>query len=120
MGTRLPALSQLEIEEYVERSRPRWLEELTTFIGFPSISGPDGRTEDLIACAEWLAAHLQSIGLANVRLIATSGNPIVYADWLGADPGAPTALLYGHYDVQPPGSLEEWETPPFEPVSRGG
>lgn len=48
-----------------------------------------------------------------------SGHPVVVAEWLGR-PGAPTLTLYGHYDVQPPDPLEEWETPPFEPSLRDG
>src|SRR5262249_12181205 len=54
-----------------------------------------------------------------VRVIATPGHPIVYADWLHA-PRKPTVLIYGHYDVQPADPLGEWTTPPFEPVVRDG
>ena len=70
-------------------------------------------------CAEWTADELRRIGLQNVRLIETPGNPVVYGDWLGAA-GAPTILFYGHYDVQPVDPLELWESPPFEATVRDG
>ena len=57
--------------------------------------------------------------MQNVRLIETEGHPLVYADWLHAA-GKPTALVYGHYDVQPPDPLDEWLSPPFEPTERNG
>jgi acetylornithine deacetylase/succinyl-diaminopimelate desuccinylase-like protein len=60
---------------------------------------------------------MRRIGLQNVRLAETPGNPVVYGDWLGA-PGAPTILFYGHYDVQPVDPLELWTTPPFEATVR--
>ena len=50
---------------------------------------------------------------------ATGGNPVVYAEWMGA-PGKPTVLVYGHYDVQPPDPLEKWQSPPFVPAVRNG
>jgi acetylornithine deacetylase/succinyl-diaminopimelate desuccinylase-like protein len=59
------------------------------------------------------------VGLENVRLIDTPGNPIVYGDWLHAA-GAPTILFYGHYDVQPVDPLDLWESPPFEATVRDG
>ena len=62
---------------------------------------------------------MRRIGLQNVRLIETPGNPVVYGDWLGA-PGAPTILFYGHYDVQPVDPLDLWQSPPFEPTIRDG
>jgi acetylornithine deacetylase/succinyl-diaminopimelate desuccinylase-like protein len=62
---------------------------------------------------------MQRVGLQNVRLIETPGNPVVYGDWLGA-PGAPTILFYGHYDVQPIDPIELWESPPFEATVRDG
>src|SRR5690606_13116835 len=61
----------------------------------------------------------QRIGLQNARLIETPGNPVVYADWTGAE-GAPTILFYGHYDVQPVDPLNEWQSPPFEATVRDG
>ena len=70
-------------------------------------------------CAEWTAGELTRIGMQNVRLIETPGNPVVYADWLGA-PGKPTILFYGHYDVQPVDPLDKWVSPPFEATVRDG
>ena len=65
--------------------------------------------------AGWLAGRL---AFANGRVEETDGFPVVRGEWLGA-PGAPTVLVYGHYDVQPTGDLAEWTTPPFETVVDG-
>ena len=70
-------------------------------------------------CAEWTADEMRRIGLQNVRLIETPGNPVVYGEWL-ARAGAPTILFYGHYDVQPVDPLDLWESPPFEATVRDG
>ena len=70
-------------------------------------------------CASFLRDHLEAIGLEHARLVPTSGSPLVTADWLHAN-GAPTVLVYGHYDVQPAEPLEAWTTPPFEPAVRDG
>ncbi|MEK7221303.1 MAG: dipeptidase, partial [candidate division NC10 bacterium] len=69
--------------------------------------------------AEWLTAEMRAIGLEHVQILPTAGHPVVYADWLHA-PGKPTALIYGHYDVQPPEPLDLWITGPFEPTVRNG
>ena len=65
-----------------------------------------------------LCSELRSAGMTSAELIEGDGNPLVYAEWLGA-PGKPTVLFYGHYDVQPPDPLDEWKSPPFEPEVRG-
>jgi len=57
--------------------------------------------------------------MTHVEVMKAAGHPVVYGEWLGA-PGKPTALVYGHYDVQPPDPLDLWKTPPFEPVLRDG
>jgi acetylornithine deacetylase/succinyl-diaminopimelate desuccinylase-like protein len=85
-----------------------YLPELAQFVAIPSVSR-DSHRQDMLAAAQWLAGQL---AFANGRLAETDGNPVVVGEWLGA-PGAPTVLVYGHYDVQPTGSLEEWHTPPF-------
>jgi acetylornithine deacetylase/succinyl-diaminopimelate desuccinylase-like protein len=86
-----------------------YLPELAEFVAIPSVSR-DSNPPDVRAAAEWLAGQL---AFANARLLETDGNPVVAGEWLGA-PGAPTVLVYGHYDVQPTGSLDEWRTPPFQ------
>jgi acetylornithine deacetylase/succinyl-diaminopimelate desuccinylase-like protein len=95
---------------------PRYLRELTEFLSIPSISTDPARKPDLRHAAEWVAAQL---AFANGRVIETAGHPVVLGEWLEA-PGAPTILVYGHYDVQPPGDEAEWETPPFSPSVRDG
>ncbi|MBA2626425.1 MAG: dipeptidase [Gemmatimonadales bacterium] len=74
---------------------------------------------DVHAAAAWVAAKLEAAGPLTVRTIATPGASVVYAEWLGA-PGAPTVLIYGHYDVQPVDPIELWHSPPFEPALRDG
>jgi len=86
-----------------------YLRELAEFVAVPSISR-DAGPGTMRAAARWLAGQL---GFAGGRVVETSGHPVVRGEWLGAD-GAPTILVYGHYDVQPTGSAAEWLTPPFE------
>ncbi len=97
----------------------RALAELAQFIRFPTVSSQPKHAGDIRRCAAWLAEHLVGIGLRNVRVFQTSRHPIVYADWLLAA-RRPTVLVYGHYDVQPVDPLNEWNSPPFAPVVRGG
>jgi acetylornithine deacetylase/succinyl-diaminopimelate desuccinylase-like protein len=104
---------------FAQQNRPRFLEELKALLRIPSISTLPEHKDDVRRAAETLAAELKRIGMENVRLIETAGHPLVYADWLHAT-GKPTALLYGHYDVQPPDPLDEWLSPPFEPAERNG
>jgi acetylornithine deacetylase/succinyl-diaminopimelate desuccinylase-like protein len=86
-----------------------YLSELAEFVGVPSVSR-DASAATMSQAADWLAARL---AFAGGRVVPAGGHPVVRADWLGA-PGAPTILVYGHYDVQPTGDLAEWATPPFE------
>jgi acetylornithine deacetylase/succinyl-diaminopimelate desuccinylase-like protein len=102
--------------EFSRQNQARFLEELKALLRIPSVSTLPEHKTDVRRAAEVLAAELTRIGMENVRLIETgeegSGHPLVYADHLHA-PGKPTALLYGHYDVQPPDPLDEWLSPPF-------
>lgn len=100
----------------------RYLDELSDFLRIPSISTLSEHKGDVQRAAQWVADDLRRSGMENVRVIEThgaQGHPLVYADWLHAN-GQPTILVYGHYDVQPPDPLDEWETPPFKPSLRNG
>ncbi|HOQ59999.1 MAG TPA: dipeptidase [Vicinamibacterales bacterium] len=105
--------------DFIHANRGRYVEELTQLLAIPSISALPEHRDDVRRCAAWVADELARIGLEHVEVVETGGHPIVRADWLHAE-GAPTALFYGHYDVQPADPLGEWTTPPFEPDIRDG
>ena len=102
---------------YFEQHRQDYLEGLKSFLRIPSISTLSEHKSDIQKAAEFARNELAKAGMQNAQLIEGQGNPLVYAEWLGA-PGKPTLLLYGHYDVQPPDPLDEWKSPPFEPDIR--
>jgi acetylornithine deacetylase/succinyl-diaminopimelate desuccinylase-like protein len=111
-------MSSSRPHSYAQTHRPRFISELKELISIPSVSAQPRHADDVRRCAAWLAKHLRDVGMEHVRVIKTPRHPIVYADWRHA-PGRPTVLIYGHYDVQPPEPLDEWQTPPFEPTVRG-
>jgi acetylornithine deacetylase/succinyl-diaminopimelate desuccinylase-like protein len=105
--------------DFIQVNRDRYLDELKALLAIPSVSALPEHAGDVRRCAEWCGEEMTRVGLRNVRLIETPGNPVVYGDWLDA-PGAPTILFYGHYDVQPVDPLDLWESPPFEATIRDG
>jgi acetylornithine deacetylase/succinyl-diaminopimelate desuccinylase-like protein len=105
--------------DFINTHRDRYLGELKEYLAIPSISALPQHAGDVRRCAEWTADEMRRIGLENVKLVETPGNPVVYGDWLGAE-GAPTILFYGHYDVQPVDPLDLWTSPPFEATVRDG
>ena len=90
--------------------------DLDAWLRIPSISADPAHAEDVAASAAWLAEALRRTGFPTVEVWPTAGAPAVFAEWRSADPGAPTALVYGHHDVQPVDPLELWDSPPFEPT----
>ncbi|HVX66424.1 MAG TPA: dipeptidase [Bryobacteraceae bacterium] len=106
-------------DAFVEANQERLLEELKAFLRIPSVSTLEEHRPDIERAAEFVAASLRGTGFRNVAVIPTGKHPLVYGEALEA-PGKPTILCYGHYDVQPPDPLEEWHSPPFEPVLRNG
>lgn len=108
-----------DILRHIAAHEADYLDELRAVVAIPSISSLSEHKPDMLKCAEHLADRFRAIGLEHVAVLPTEGHPAVYADWLGA-PGEPTALLYGHYDVQPVDPLHLWDSPPFEATIRGG
>ena len=102
----------------ISSSRQRHIDELVEWLKIPSVSSDTSRRREVLQAAEWLSAKFRDAGLT-VETIPTAGHPIVYAETPPID-GAPVALVYGHYDVQPAEPLAEWLSDPFEPTERDG
>ena len=107
------------VVDYLKQHEQRFIDDLCTYLRFPSVSAQSKHKPDLDACAGWLVDHCRKIGL-DTTLCPTEGNPVVVARTprQGQRNGAgklPHYLVYGHYDVQPPEPFELWTSPPFEP-----
>ena len=105
--------------QYAHENAIHFLDGLKEFASIPSISTDEVSKKDLLRAADWVANHLRSLGMANVQIFPTAGHPVVFGEWLEAGNNAPTALIYGHYDVQPVDPLNLWITGPFNPDIRG-
>jgi acetylornithine deacetylase/succinyl-diaminopimelate desuccinylase-like protein len=103
---------------YYQQHQSDYVEGLKAFLRIPSISALSEHKPDIRRAADFAMNELRAAGMTTAELIEGDGNPLVYAEWLGA-PGKPTILFYGHYDVQPPDPLDEWKSPPFDPEIRG-
>ena len=112
----------MDVRAYVESHAREFIDDLKQWLAIPSISADPAHHGDVRRSAEWLAAHLRTIGfpVAETWETAPDGLPAVFAEWPAADPRAPRVLIYGHHDVQPVEPLPEWDSPPFEPAERGG
>jgi acetylornithine deacetylase/succinyl-diaminopimelate desuccinylase-like protein len=104
---------------FARENRDRFREELFEFLRIPSVSARSEHDDDTRAAAAWLAGQMRDAGM-DVEVLDTPGHPVVLGEWRGAGSDAPTLLIYGHYDVQPPEPLDEWTAPPFEPEVRDG
>ena len=112
----MPDLTNLD--RYLTDQRQRFEDDLCQLLRIPSVSADRSYAGDIRRAADWVTSHLSQLGLS-AELIETAGHPIVYAESPPV-PGAPTVLVYGHYDVQPADPLDQWTTPPFEPTVRDG
>jgi len=107
------------VEAALVASREARAEALLAFARIPSISTQPEHTSDMVAAADWIVAKLNGLGATDVESVKTALHPIVYGR-IHEAPGAPTVLLYCHFDVQPVDPVELWETAPFEPFLRDG
>ena len=102
-------------QEYINKNKNRFLNELFEFIKIPSVSADVKFKDDVLKAANFLENNLIKIGADNIQIFPTDGHPIVYAEKI-IDPSLPTVLVYGHYDVQPADPYELWDSDPFDPV----
>jgi acetylornithine deacetylase/succinyl-diaminopimelate desuccinylase-like protein len=117
----------MDVRKYIEENAQEFLGTLSEWLRIPSISADPDRHGDVARSAEWLRDHLLATGFPVAEIWPTgetgagrAGLPAVFAEWPAADPAAPVVLVYGHHDVQPVEPLDEWDSPPFEPVQRDG
>ena len=109
----------MEIRKYIQEEMPRIREEWASLIRIPSISCKEEHKSDMLRCAERWRELLLAAGAQHAEVMPSEGNPMVYGEYHVAD-GAPTVLVYGHYDVMPAEPLELWKSNPFEPEVRDG
>ncbi|MCR4340557.1 MAG: M20/M25/M40 family metallo-hydrolase, partial [Gemmatimonadaceae bacterium] len=107
-----------DLTRYLTENDARIRAELFDLLRIPSVSARSEHKGDMTRTAEWVRDSLSELGF-ETKIHQTKGHPIVVGEWRKA-PGAPTVLVYGHYDVQPPEPLELWTSPPFEPTIRDG
>ena len=105
-------------DQYIGTHRQAFVDDLTDLLRIASVSADSRHAADVRQAAAWMVARFKQLGL-KTELIQTAGHPLVLAETPPV-PGKPVALVYGHYDVQPPDPLNEWITPPFEPAIRDG
>jgi acetylornithine deacetylase/succinyl-diaminopimelate desuccinylase-like protein len=99
---------------------PAWLEELSEFLRIESVSADPERKDEVRRAAEWVRDFVRQAG-GEAELVETETFPLVVGEIRASGGGeAPTVLVYGHVDVQPPAPLDAWESPPFEPTIRDG
>jgi len=108
-----------DVLKFIDSELGRFKSELYDFLRIPSISAKSEHDADTRSAAHWLADRMKDAGLS-AEVLDTPGHPIVLGEWRGAGDDAPTVLIYGHYDVQPPEPLDLWESPPFEATEREG
>lgn len=116
---KIQALNMSQMKHWIAGNRSQWLEEFYIFLRFPSISSELEYRQSMLDCSEWVIKTLNDLGFTTESW-PTDGHPVIYAHDLSAGPDKPTLLIYNHYDVQPVDPLEEWLSPPFEPVMRNG
>ena len=105
---------------YSNDNQAEFLATLEEFLKIKTISSDSQFKDEVIKGAQWIVDKLKALGTRDVKMLETSRNPIVYGHLNQAGPDKPTILIYGHYDVQPPDPMDEWESDPFTPVVKNG
>src|SRR5690242_6066187 len=105
--------------DFVKSNEKRFLDELFELLRIPSVSADSKNRPDVARAAQYIKSALEKAGADKVEICLTAGHPIVYGEKI-IDAKLPTAIVYGHYDVQTPDPLNLWTTPPFEPQIRDG
>src|SRR5277367_3953231 len=95
------------------------IDELYDWLRIPSVSTGGGDPAAIERAAAWVLERVRGAG-GECDLVRGAGNPLAVGELRATDPGAPTVLIYGHYDVQGPGDLAAWTSPPFDPQVRDG
>lgn len=107
-----------DIESWLDENRARFQADLFQLLELASIGTDPAYDAEVRKTATWIHDFFARLDF-QTESIETCGHPIIFAQSPHVD-GAPTVLVYGHYDVQPPDPLELWDSPPFEPVERNG
>lgn len=105
---------------YSHENIQKFIDSLIEFLKIKTISSDPQFKGDVRKGAEWLSTYMENLGVQDVRILETGQNPVVYGALTQAAEDKPTILLYGHYDVQPPDPLDEWDKAPFDPVVKDG
>lgn len=104
--------------DYLKEQESNSLEQLKDLLRIPSVSAQSSYNDDMIKCAKWVSGYLNDMDIKS-EIMDTGGHPVVYGEHCKAE-GAPTVLIYGHYDVQPPEPLDLWHSGPFDPIEKDG
>ena len=105
----------MNIRDYISGNRERFFEEWASLIRIPSVSCQAEHKQDMTRCAQRWKELLLAAGADKAEVMPSAGNPFVYAEYSCGVAGAPTVLVYAHYDVMPAEPLELWHTDPWEP-----
>ncbi|WP_404451633.1 dipeptidase [Virgibacillus necropolis] len=109
-----------KVLSYLKNNRAELLDRLNQFLSIPSVSADSVHKKDVSQAADFVEKFLNDLQFEQVEQMDTGGHPLVYAEYNGAGPDAPTVLFYGHYDVQPVDPIDLWDSDPFKPEVRNG
>jgi acetylornithine deacetylase/succinyl-diaminopimelate desuccinylase-like protein len=110
------------LQEIIDQSDASFgglVDDLRSFVGIPSISGSAEHLDDIQHAVQWIKKRLSGLSLDRLVVFETTSNPILYAEIKSDEPGMPTVLIYGHYDVQPAVAINDWKTDPFKAEIKG-